>query len=207
MQTKSRVRIRAAKRSALFIVPQTGNLIEWPPFHFSLFFQVCLLICTSVDPNMLFLTCSTRDFSGTCRLGMSKCFMAAAHKYWPHFFLSHPSPVCHSKFMQRLGLVADGEPFRQLLTQGMVLGRTHKSSVDQRYLKPADITKQTAGAGAETAGHTNLMAIEVATGKPTLEAWEKMSKSKYNGVLPEDIVKQYGIDTMRTFILFKVSVS
>lgn len=32
--------------------------------------------------------------------------------------------------------------------------------------------------------------------------WEKMSKSKHNGVDPEEIVAQYGIDTTRLYILF-----
>jgi leucyl-tRNA synthetase len=32
--------------------------------------------------------------------------------------------------------------------------------------------------------------------------WEKMSKSKHNGVDPEEIVAQYGIDTIRLYILF-----
>lgn len=29
-----------------------------------------------------------------------------------------------------------------------------------------------------------------------------MSKSKHNGVEPEDVVEQYGIDTVRLYILF-----
>lgn len=33
-------------------------------------------------------------------------------------------------------------------------------------------------------------------------SWEKMSKSKHNGVEPEDVVEQYGIDTVRLYILF-----
>lgn len=32
--------------------------------------------------------------------------------------------------------------------------------------------------------------------------WEKMSKSKHNGVDPEAVVEQYGIDTIRLYILF-----
>lgn len=32
--------------------------------------------------------------------------------------------------------------------------------------------------------------------------WEKMSKSKHNGVDPEEVVEQYGIDTIRLYILF-----
>lgn len=32
--------------------------------------------------------------------------------------------------------------------------------------------------------------------------WEKMSKSKHNGVDPEEVVGQFGIDTIRLYILF-----
>lgn len=32
--------------------------------------------------------------------------------------------------------------------------------------------------------------------------WEKMSKSKHNGVDPEEMVEQYGIDTVRLYLLF-----
>jgi leucyl-tRNA synthetase len=54
------------------------------------------------------------------------------------------------------------------------------------------------------------------TGKPIAEAnvtpekeseieitWEKMSKSKFNGVSPIEIISEYGADTARLFILFK----
>lgn len=33
-------------------------------------------------------------------------------------------------------------------------------------------------------------------------SWDKMSKSKYNGIEPEDIIQKYGIDTVRLYILF-----
>jgi leucyl-tRNA synthetase len=35
-------------------------------------------------------------------------------------------------------------------------------------------------------------------------SWEKMSKSKYNGVDPETVISLYGADTIRLFLLFKV---
>ena len=36
------------------------------------------------------------------------------------------------------------------------------------------------------------------------ESWEKMSKSKHNVVDPHDVIKKYGADTVRLFMLFKV---
>ena len=36
------------------------------------------------------------------------------------------------------------------------------------------------------------------------EKWEKMSKSKYNGVDPDTCIEEYGADVVRVFTLFKV---
>ena len=76
------------------------------------------------------------------------------------------------------------EPFRRLLTQGLVQGRTRKCAVTGRYLRP---TEQTAAAA-----NANVMV-----------SWEKMSKSKFNGVEPGALVKEYGSDTVRLAVLFK----
>lgn len=45
--------------------------------------------------------------------------------------------------------------------------------------------------------------IELETNLPVEICWEKMSKSKYNGVDPDPIITQYGADTVRLFMLFK----
>ena len=39
------------------------------------------------------------------------------------------------------------------------------------------------------------------------ESWEKMSKSKHNGVDPQDVIAKFGADTVRIYVLFKVSTS
>lgn len=66
----------------------------------------------------------------------------------------------------------------------MVQGRTYQDKRTGRYLTPVDIKSHLQG--------------------EIIEKWEKMSKSKFNGVDPEDIIKEYGADTVRLFILFKV---
>ena len=50
-----------------------------------------------------------------------------------------------------------------------------------------------------------LAKIETGTGKPIVEEWEKMSKSKHNGVDPGEIIRQYGSDTTKLLILSDVS--
>lgn len=37
--------------------------------------------------------------------------------------------------------------------------------------------------------------------KELVSSWEKMSKSKHNGVDPSDLIQQYGADTIRLYVL------
>lgn len=48
------------------------------------------------------------------------------------------------------------------------------------------------------------MATEISSGKDVVVEWEKMSKSKYNGVDPNLILDKYGCDTTRMMILCDV---
>lgn len=48
-------------------------------------------------------------------------------------------------------------------------------------------------------------AIHKETQQPVVMAWEKMSKSKYNGVDPTDMLKDYGVDTTRLLVLANVA--
>lgn len=47
--------------------------------------------------------------------------------------------------------------------------------------------------------------VERDTGAAVLEDWEKMSKSKYNGVDPQDMLDTYGVDATRLCILANVA--
>jgi leucyl-tRNA synthetase len=82
------------------------------------------------------------------------------------------------------------EPFTQLLTQGMVQSTTYKNPQTGKYIAPGSILSAAHPTDPETGD-----ALEV--------SFEKMSKSKYNGVDPEDVLAKYGADTARMFILFK----
>lgn len=48
-------------------------------------------------------------------------------------------------------------------------------------------------------------AVVSETGEPVVVSWEKMSKSKHNGVDPHEMFKTYGTDTTRLLILADVS--
>ncbi|KAF1330505.1 Leucine-trna ligase, partial [Globisporangium splendens] len=97
-----------------------------------------------------------------------------------------------TKFLYDQKMVSTDEPFSQLLAQGMVLGRTYKSPSSLRCLKPSEYSTDADG-----------KIVETKTGQEVITVWEKMSKSKYNGVDPEVIRSQHGADVTRLVVLFK----
>jgi leucyl-tRNA synthetase len=85
------------------------------------------------------------------------------------------------------------EPFKGMFTQGMVVHETYR---DQKgdWVLPADVTLEGMGA--------NRRARLTATGEPVeIGSVEKMSKSKKNVVDPDEIVRTYGADCARWFML------
>ncbi|EFC47218.1 predicted protein, partial [Naegleria gruberi] len=96
------------------------------------------------------------------------------------------------KFLHSEGYMKHKEPFDTLLTQGMVQGETFKDLDNNKYYKPEEMTRLEDGT-----------VVDKNTLKPLTSVWEKMSKSKYNGVDPEAVVKEFGSDTVRLYILFK----
>ncbi len=82
------------------------------------------------------------------------------------------------------------EPFKRLLTQGMVQSAAYKNSITGKYISPSDIKDITNPKDPKDNSKLEVL-------------FEKMSKSKYNGIDPESVIKKYGADTARMFILFK----
>ncbi len=92
-----------------------------------------------------------------------------------------------TKFLRDIDLQSVDEPFERLLTQGMVTKETYHCPT-HGYLYPEEVKS------GETCGKCGK---EVSIGRT-----EKMSKSKKNVIDPDDIVRRYGADTTRLFILF-----
>jgi leucyl-tRNA synthetase len=78
------------------------------------------------------------------------------------------------------GWLKSKEPFRRLITQGMVHGKTFRCSLTGKYLKESDIV----WIADEAVPRVKT------TGKRVQMSFEKMSKSKYNGVDPK--VSEWG---------------
>ena len=94
-----------------------------------------------------------------------------------------------TKAMNDLGHLKAREPFKALLTQGMVLHAAYKTTQGD-WLHPSDVTKQ-----GEKFIHRETGDDVIFTGI------EKMSKSKLNVIDLEDMIKTYGADTARLFVL------
>jgi len=92
------------------------------------------------------------------------------------------------------------EPFMRLLTQGMVLNEIfYRKAGEGRvtYYNPADVELKHDDKGQRTG------AFLKSDGKPVeSDGLGTMSKSKNNGVDPQDLIEKYGADTARLFMMF-----
>ncbi len=104
------------------------------------------------------------------------------------------------KLMRDCGLVTSDEPFTRLLTQGMVVAETFYRVGDngqKTYFAWNEVDLELDDKGRIES------AILIADGEPvTVGNIEKMSKSKNNGVDPQELVDKYGADTVRLFAMF-----
>lgn len=104
------------------------------------------------------------------------------------------------KLMRDEGLVTSNEPFKNLLTQGMVVAETYyrtASNGGKDWFNPADVEVER-DAKAKIIGarlKTDGLPVEIG-------GTEKMSKSKNNGVDPQAMIDAYGADTCRLFMMF-----
>ncbi|PKM31832.1 MAG: leucine--tRNA ligase [Gammaproteobacteria bacterium HGW-Gammaproteobacteria-11] len=104
------------------------------------------------------------------------------------------------KLMRDEGLVDCDEPFKNLLTQGMVIAETYYRLQDngsKSWFNPADVEVERDAKGKITAARLASDGLPVEIG-----GIEKMSKSKNNGVDPQSMIDQFGADTCRLFMMF-----
>jgi leucyl-tRNA synthetase len=106
-----------------------------------------------------------------------------------------------TKVMRDFGLVDYAEPFRSLLTQGMVLNHIYwqqPAEGRRQYFNPNDVDVQEVdGVKRYIATRDDGSTLEV-----QYDGLGTMSKSKNNGVDPQSLVEKYGADTARLFMMF-----
>ncbi|MDO5686212.1 MAG: leucine--tRNA ligase [Neisseria sp.] len=105
-----------------------------------------------------------------------------------------------TKLMRDESLLNVNEPFARLLTQGMVVCETYyreAANGSKEWISPQDIDLKCDDKGRPLSATLN------ADGQPVIIGGiEKMSKSKNNGVDPQQIIDAYGADTARMFMMF-----
>ncbi|WP_347902193.1 leucine--tRNA ligase [Pseudomonas purpurea] len=104
------------------------------------------------------------------------------------------------KLMRDEGLVSSNEPFKNLLTQGMVIAETYyrrEANGSFTWYNPADVE-------LERDSKAKIIGAKlISDGLPVeIGGTEKMAKSKNNGVDPQSMIDQYGADTCRLFMMF-----
>ena len=127
-----------------------------------------------------------KDQKGAVNLYIGGIEHAILHLLYARF-------IC--RFLYHRGLAPSPEPFDKLLTQGMVLGRTHKDPHTGRYLKPEEVMYL-------DDNDKDGSVIMSETGEVPTTVWEKMSKSKFNGVASDLMIQRYGADVTRLASLF-----
>ncbi len=105
---------------------------------------------------------------------------AILHLLYARFF-------CYA--LNKCGYMGIKEPFKALMTQGMVCHETYKSAAG-KWMSPEQVCK-------EGSGYVGVTTQETVKVGPS----EKMSKSKKNVVDPQFIIDEYGADAARLFIL------
>ncbi|MCH9626008.1 MAG: Leucine--tRNA ligase [Chlamydiales bacterium] len=93
------------------------------------------------------------------------------------------------KVLYDCGLVGTSEPFKRLLNQGLIVARAYQKQSGQ-YVSPDQVVEKD-GKYFHWESHEELRSQV-----------EKMSKSKLNGVSPDEIIEEFGADALRLYSMF-----
>ncbi|KAA3681315.1 leucyl-tRNA synthetase [Paragonimus westermani] len=113
---------------------------------------------------------------------------AIRHLYYARF-MAH--------FLHDLGVIPCREPFLRFLPVGLVLGQTFVERRSGRFVAPSEACKS-------KDKNADSTWIERSTGARLNVTWDKMSKSKLNGVDPSEVVRRHGIELVRLTMLANV---
>ena len=172
--------------------PQTGEPAQRETDTFDTFFESSWYYARYCCPNLESAMLDERaDYWLPVDQYVGGIEHAVMHLLYARFF---------HKLMRDVGLINSDEPFKRLLTQGMVTKETYfrvDGSGKKTYYYPTDVTLQEDDKGRVVG------AILDSDGEPVeIGPIEKMSKSKNNGVDPQSMIDKYGADTVRLFTMF-----
>lgn len=149
-------------------------------------------------------------FMRYCDASNDKAMVGAGTQYWmpmdqyiggiEHAILHLLYARFWTKVMRDLGLVKIDEPFTKLLTQGMVLNHIYSRRTDKggiEYFWPHDVDNVFDDGGKIIGAKLKSDGSAV-----DYEGVGTMSKSKNNGVDPQELIDRYGADTARLFVMF-----
>jgi leucyl-tRNA synthetase len=112
--------------------------------------------------------------------------------------------LLYSRFFHKLlrdeGLVKSDEPYKRLLCQGMVLADSfyrEDAAGKKVWYSPADVLSE-----KDDKGRIIKSVLESDGNEVTHHGMIKMSKSKNNGIDPQQVIDLYGADTIRVFTMF-----
>ncbi len=101
--------------------------------------------------------------------------------------------LLYSRFWHKVlydsGLVSQIEPFQMLRNQGLIVARSYKNSANQ-YIDPVEVVEK------------DGKYLHQKNGEELISHVEKMSKSKLNGITPDEIIGTYGADALRLYEMF-----
>ncbi len=199
----------------------SGNpLVKHEGFHAGVTCPICGAAARRETDTMDTFVDSSWYFLRYCDPKNADAMVAEGAEYWmpmdqyiggiEHAILHLLYARFWTKVMRDLGLVKVDEPFKKLLTQGMVLNHIYSRRTEKgakEYFWPHDV-EHLLDEGGKIVGAQLKNAVDSADGLLPVgtaidyEGVGTMSKSKNNGVDPQDLIEKYGADTARLYTMF-----
>ncbi|MDD2729982.1 leucine--tRNA ligase [Malikia sp.] len=199
----------------------SGNpLVKHEGFHAGVTCPICGAAARRETDTMDTFVDSSWYFMRYCDPKNADAMVAEGADYWmpmdqyiggiEHAILHLLYARFWTKVMRDLGLVKVDEPFKKLLTQGMVLNHIYSRRTEKgakEYFWPHDV-EHLLDEGGKIVGAQLKNAVDSADGLLPVgtaidyEGVGTMSKSKNNGVDPQDLIEKYGADTARLYTMF-----
>ncbi len=131
-----------------------------------------------------------------------KPFYPEKERYWmPDLYIGGTEHavlhLLYARFWHKVlydcGLVHTKEPFRALCNQGLVTAKSFKNARNA-YVSPEEVIEK------------NGAYFHQQTGESLTAGMDKMSKSKLNGLSPDEVIEEFGADALRLYEMFMAPI-